>query len=131
MSLLECVCADRGLAVVWSLQTWSVEGKGAREGGVVKVAVGDDDLLDRAVADGGQYCAHVVWGIGAGVNDRHGRRAEDIGIGAAKCHGRGVGRQNTDQAGGQFDGLAGCWIKGGHGNAAPMCFAVSPPMNAL
>lgn len=96
-------------------------GQIARQGGMVQMGMGDDDMADvLAWLDGGQNRRQMARRRGARVDHSQTARADKIGVCPAIGHRRGVIRHNPAQTGFQTLGNAYGWVKfvgGEHGLA--------------
>jgi two-component system osmolarity sensor histidine kinase EnvZ len=66
----------------------------AGEGGVIDMAVGDEDMGDGPAANRRKKRLKMCGACGAGVDHRNGPVAQEIAVGAPEGHGRGVRGQN-------------------------------------
>ena len=74
-------------------------GQGTRQGRVVRMGMGDDDMGDALLrSDGVQDRLQMRGAVGAGVDHGKAAGAQKIGVGAPIGHGRGVGCHDTAQA---------------------------------
>jgi len=77
------------------------------------MAVGDEDVADPPLADGGDQRGKVGIACGSGVDDGQRIAAQQIGIGSRSGHRRRIGGQNDRQIRLDLQGFSGLgWERG-------------------